>query len=460
MGRSASKVSTATVEPTAPVAAGRPAIPPLVRRNTLFLAAAQACVGIGNQMTPTLGALMVIHLLGSATFAGAASGIMGGCRLLSSYPTGQITDAHGRKAGLFLGLSLSMVGSVTIGLAMMRESAAQFFLGLVVFGVGVGAVQQLRLAAADMYPPSRRAEGLGYVLTGSLVGAFGGPLLISTAQATAPRLGLAPEALAWLLVPLVLIPTAALVFFVRPDPKEIAAHLDRYYPGYQPPQRARTTTAEAPPRVSVREYLRDYPKQVAFVTNFALFGNMSMMMAMNAVALAHHGHGLPAISLSVALHIVGMYGFSLPLGRLADAVGRRNVMLLGLLLAGLGGSLVPTSPHYWVVTLGTFLVGLGWSCGNVAVVALLADTTPPLARGRAIGLNDTCSGAASITLPLLAGPFVELVGLPALAGVSAALMIVPLIMLLRLREPSPGRYAHEPPPAAVPVPRPQPAERL
>jgi MFS family permease len=451
-------VSTATAEPTGPVAAGRPAIPPLVRRNTLFLAAAQACVGIGNQMTPTLGALMVIHLLGSATFAGAASGIMGGCRLISSYPTGQITDVHGRKAGLFLGLGLSMVGSVTIGLAMMRESAALFFLGLVVFGVGVGAVQQLRLAAADMYPPSRRAEGLGYVLTGSLVGAFGGPLLISTAQATAPGLGLAPEALAWLLVPLVLLPTAALVFLVRPDPKEIAAHLHRYYPGYRPPERARA--AGPPPPVSVREYLRDYPKQVAFVTSFALFGNMSMMMAMNAVALAHHGHGLPAISLSVALHIIGMFGFSLPLGRLADAVGRRNVMLLGLGLAGLGGALVPTSPHYWVVTLGTFLVGLGWSCGNVAVVALLADTTPPLARGRAIGLNDTCSGAASITLPLLAGPLVEVVGLPALAGVSAALMIVPLLMLLRLREPAPGRYAHPAPTAPAKLATPRPAERL
>ncbi|HEY7063330.1 MAG TPA: MFS transporter [Chloroflexota bacterium] len=446
-------------EPPERAAPGRPAIPPLVRRNTLFLAAAQACVGIGNQMTPTLGALMVIHLLGSATFAGAASGIMGGCRLISSYPTGQITDAYGRKAGLFLGLGVSMVGSVTIGLAMMRESAPQFFLGLVVFGVGVGAVQQLRLAAADMFPPSRRAEGLGYVLTGSLVGAFGGPLLISTAQATAPGLGLAPEALAWLLVPLLLIPTVVLVFFVRPDPKEIAAHLDRYYPGYRPPERARATT-EAPPPVSVRDYLRDYPKQVAFVTSFALFGNMSMMMAMNAVALAHHGHGLPAISLSVALHIIGMFGFSLPLGRLTDAVGRRNVMLLGLVLAATGGMLVPTSPHYWVVTFGTFLVGLGWSCGNVAIVALLADTTPPLARGRAIGLNDSISGAASITLPVLAGPLVELVGLPALAVVSAALMIGPLIMLLRLREPAPGRYAHEAPPAPVRLPKPQPAERL
>ncbi|HLH26541.1 MAG TPA: MFS transporter [Chloroflexota bacterium] len=438
-------------------------IPRVVKRNTLFLAAAQACVGIGNQMTPTLGALMVIHLLGSATFAGAASGIMGGCRLISSYPTGQISDAYGRKAGLFVGLVFSMIGSTIVGLGMTRESPALFFAGLVVFGIGVGAVQQLRIAAADMYPPSRRAEGLGYVLTGSLIGAFGGPALISAAQASAPSLQLAPEALAWFLVPLVLVPTAVLVFLVRPDPREIAAHLERYYPGYRPPERA-PGGAVAAPRVKVREYFAHYPRRVAFVTSFALFGNMSMMMAMNAVALAHHGHGLPAISLSVAIHIIGMYGFSLPLGRLADAVGRRNVMLLGLVAAATGGTLVPTAAEYWIVTAGTFLVGFGWSCGNVAIVALIADTTPPLARGRAVGVNDMIAGSASISLPVLAGPLVELAGLPSLAVVSALLMVGPLLLLLRLREPSPGHYAHSvadhataAPRAAVRVP---PVERL
>src|SRR5262249_38831354 len=161
----------------------------------------------------------------------------------------------------------------------------------------------------------------------------------------------------------------------------------------RPPERASAPAGPAP-HVGVREYLSDYPKQVAFVASFALYGNMSMTMALNAVALAHHGHGLAAISLSVALHIIGMFGFSLPIGRFSDAFGRRNVMLAGLFIAGVGGALVTTSPEYWVVTAGTFLVGLGWSCGNVAGVALLVDTTPALARGRVIGLNDTLSGAA------------------------------------------------------------------
>ncbi len=414
------------------------AIPGFIKRNTCYLAAAQACVGIGNQMMPTLGALMVVHLTGTEALAGAATAILGGCRLLSAYPTGYVTDAYGRKAGLFLGLLLCFLGSLVIGLAMIGLSAATFFLGVVVFGLGVGAVQQLRLAAADMYPPHRRAEGLGYVLTGSLIGAMGGPVLISIAQGNASRLGIDPSALAWLLVPVLLLPTAGLVFLVRPDPKEIAAHLERYYPGLT----RRPTPRAAQASGSLISFLRYYPRLVAFVTSTAVYGNMTTMMAMNAIALSHHGHGLPAISLSVAIHITGMFGLSLPLGRLADRVGRRNVMLLGIVNAAIGGCLVALAAEYWVVTLGTFLAGFGWSCNNVASVALIADTTGPAERGRAVGTNDTLNGMASISLPLLAGPLITIAGLGSLAVLSVGLMVVPLVLLLRLRETSPGRYAY------------------
>jgi len=77
---------------------------------------------------------------------------------------------------------------------------------------------------------------------------------------------------------------------------------------------------------------------------------------------------------------------------------------------------------------------------NVAVVALLADTTHPRERGRAIGVNDTVSGVAAIILPLVAGPLVALFGLASLAVVSVCLLTMPFVLLLRLHETSPGCY--------------------
>ena len=46
---------------------------------------------------------------------------------------------------------------------------------------------------------------------GALVGALGGPLLITLAEAWSPRLRLAPLALSWWLVPVVLLPSLGLV---------------------------------------------------------------------------------------------------------------------------------------------------------------------------------------------------------------------------------------------------------
>jgi len=182
--------------------------------------------------------------------------------------------------------------------------------------------------------------------------------------------------------------------------------------------------------MSALSFFRDPRLQVAFAASFAAQGNMSMIMAFTSLALEHHGHPLPAISLAVAIHVVGMFGFSLPLGWLADRAGRRAVMLLGFLFLAGGAILVPATSRYWIIVTGTFLVGLGWSAATMAATAVIADATHTFERGRAIGTNDTASAAAAFGLPLLAGPAVELVGLPALGIVGVALIVPPVVLLL------------------------------
>jgi Na+/melibiose symporter-like transporter len=240
-----------------------------------------------------------------------------------------------------------------------------------------------------MYLPERRAEGLGYVLTGALVGALGGLLLISAAQLGAGPLHLDSTVLAWWLVPAVLLPSMALVFFIKPDPKTSAATLERFYPGYRASPAADQTIA-LPGGAGVRGWLAHYPLRVGFLAMFAAHGIMTMMMALTPLAMAHSGHALTMISMAVGVHVVGMYGLSLPLGRLADRVGRRSVILMGLGVVALGAVLVPLTPDYWVAAGGLLLVGVGWSCVNVAVTALIADTVPVVERGRAIGRRRQC----------------------------------------------------------------------
>ncbi|MGH2368530.1 MAG: MFS transporter, partial [Chloroflexota bacterium] len=126
------------------------AIPAIVRRNTLLLAASQAIIGIGSQMIPTLAPVLIVRLSGTEAFLGVAVATSGISKFLAAYPVGRIADHFGRKAGLLLGNALGLLGALVLGTAVVVWSLPLLIVGLLVFGAGVAANQQLRLAAADM----------------------------------------------------------------------------------------------------------------------------------------------------------------------------------------------------------------------------------------------------------------------------------------------------------------------
>lgn len=405
-------------------------VPPLIKRNTALFALAQSFTGAGMQFAYVLGPLMVVALTGSAALAGLSVGLIGLSRFLVSYPVGRITDAYGRKPGILLGLVLALAGALIVGLSMRFDSFTVLFAGMLVFGMGMNAAQQLRVAATDMYPPSRRAQALGYVALGSLLGLVIGPLLITGAEALAPRIGHHPLSLPWLLLPALIVAGMALVFFVRPDPKEIGMSLERYYPGYKPPPRreARESTP-----FSIRGLLQSVPIRLAIVSNTAAQGNMSIVMVLTSLVLHQHGHSLSAIAFSHMFHAAGMFAFTIPLGMLADRLGRGTVMYPGVATALLGAGLVAFTQSYWLITLGTFLVGLGWAAANVAATAMIADHAPTPTRGRAIGVNDSFAGAIAVAMAVVTGPLIEWYGLPATGFVAMLVALPPLLMVAALR---------------------------
>ncbi|RDI96757.1 MFS transporter [Meiothermus sp. QL-1] len=375
------------------------------------------------QLVPTLGALQVVMLLGNSTFAGLTTSLMGLARVLTAHAVGQLSDRWGRKVGLYLGLWLALAGSLLVGLATLWAAFALFVLGVLVFGAGVGAVQQMRVAAADMYPQSRRGEGLSLVAMGSLLGAGLAPLVVALAEELGKRLSLNEIALAWLLLPLLWLPGFGLVWGIRPDPRQIALALERYYP----PEALKDGASLPEPR-------RAGSSWAAILTAAAAQGQMVMMMAMTALALKAMECSLSQISLSVALHVMGMFAFSWPIGRLSDRLGRQPVMAAGLGTAALGALLVGLGTSYGEVTLGTFLVGLGWSGAFLAANALLADLTPPGGRGQAVGVLEFWSSLAGVLLPLLGGVLLEGLGMRALGYFGALLVLLPLLLLFRKAE--------------------------
>lgn len=404
----------------------RPAgIPPLIKRNTALFALAQSFTGAGMQFAYGLGPLMLIALTGSASLAGLSVGLLGLSRFLVSYPVGKVTDRYGRKPGILLGLLLGLAGAILVWLSMRMYSLSLLVGGMLVFGMGMSAAQQLRVAATDMFPPHLRAQALGYIALGSLVSLAISPLAISGAEAIAHDIGEEPLALPWLLLPVLIVAGMFLVAWVRPDPKEIGMHLERYYPDYSPPPPPPLGHRTA---FSIGRLLRNAPIRLAIVSNCAATGNMAIVMVLTSLVLAHHGHSLGAIAFSHTFHTAGMFAFTIPLGKLADRYGRPLVMFPGVATALLGAVFVTFTEGYWSITLGTFLVGLGWAAANVAATALIADYAETAERGRAIGVNDSLAGAMSVLMALVTGPLIEWSGLPA-AGLTAAVVALPPLLL-------------------------------
>lgn len=424
--------STATTGAAAPA---RERIPALVRRNTIYFALAQALQGSGTQMLVALGALIVLDLTGSALLTGIGVSMMQLSRIIISYPLGKLADTFGRRPAMLAGLACGMTGAPLLAASVLLESFPVFLLGALVFGMGVGATQQLRVAVADMYPASRRGEALGYLLTGSLVGTLIAPVLISVSEVLSGATGVPGLAMPWLLVPGTVLPTVFIVLAVRPDPKTIATNLADYWPD-QPAAPARRGRG----RMSFAEYLRVYPRLVASACYAPAQGVMTMLMAATPLVLKHHGHSLTAVSIAVTLHVMGMYAFSIPLGRLADRVGRVRLLWWGLIISALGALLVPSFDLYAPITLGIFLVGVGWSAVFVAATAVIADTSSPQVRGRAVGVNDSLASAFAISLPLAGGLLAENVGFMAVGIFGAVLAVAPMLTLTRLREEAPGSY--------------------
>ncbi len=407
-------------------------IPPLIKRNTVLFALSQSFSGAGMQFAYGLGPLMVLSLTGSASLAGLSVGLIGLSRFLAAYPVGKITDAYGRKPGILFGLSLALIGGLICGASMSFSSIWVFILGMTIFGMGMSGVQQLRVAATDMYPHFHRGQALGYLALGSLVGLIYGPLIITGSEKFALANGYEPLALPWFLLPVMIIASMALVFFVHPDPKEIGMNLGRYYPGYTPPPRAKPAGGDE--KFSARGLMRNVPTRMAIISNAAAQGNMSIVMVLTSLVLVHHGSSLGAIAFSHMFHSAGMFAFTIPLGKLADRLGREQVMYPGVFVSLVGAILVAfTDGSYVLVTLGTFLVGLGWAAANVAATAMIADHVETDQRGRAIGVNESCAGAINVLMALVTGPILQWSGLPMTGLVAVLVALPPLVMWVGLQ---------------------------
>jgi MFS family permease len=310
-----------------------------------------------------------------------------------------------------------VAGCLATALGCKLESATVVVAGFVLVGVSQGTILLARAAAADMYPPERRARGISYVLFGALFGAALGPLVFRPLFA-GRELDTDALVLPWLAAAGIMVVGLVLVLLVRPDPQTIARKLHFDAGGVE---------GEPAP---LREILRRPGVLTSLVAAVASFACMAAVMNLTGYLVIDHGHHQADVFTVISLHIVGMYALVLVIGELIDKLGRRPGQVTGLLLMALSTLGLAWFESVAWMSVSLFLLGLGWNISYVAAVTELADKALPAERGRLIGLTDQLSSTTAVVLVLLGGVVYTELGVKPLAFGATAFVVLPGLWIL------------------------------
>lgn len=391
--------------------------PNLVQRLTRILFASQSLSALAITSSTTVGTIAAAQLSGNAALAGLASALNILGSALGAYPAGRFMDRYGRRAGLGLGFVVGVAGGLLATLAVLLRAFPLLLLGYTLLGIGRGAVDQGRYAAAEMAAPHARGRAVSSVVLGGTLGAVGGPLVVGPMSQLAAVLGLDPLIGPVTATTVLLLGGSLLVYaFLRPDPRDLSRQIAA----------ATAQPSAALPSRPYRELLVLYPIRLAVAAMMVGQFVMVTLMVITPLYMTHQHHGLDLVSYILAGHVFGMYVPSVVTGRLSDRYGRGNSILLGALVLMLACFLAPLSENLWVLGLALFFLGLGWNLSYVAGSSLLADVLRPAERGRMQGTNDLLVGLVSASGSLGSGVFFATIGY---SGIALAGLIIALGLL-------------------------------
>ncbi len=135
----------------------------------------------------------------------------------------------------------------------------------------------------------------------------------------------------------------------------------------------------------------------------------SLNVALPTIA-AHFDTDLPTVQWVVVGYALTISALLLPMGRLSDVVGRKQVYLSGFVLVIIGAAVAATSGHIVTLILSRVLQGCGSAMIQGTGMAITTSTFGPEERGKALGSHLSVVGAGSITGPALGGLLVSSLG--------------------------------------------------
>jgi MFS family permease len=324
--------------------------------------------------------------------------------LFIEVPVGALCDKEGKKSLLLLGVFLNGLSFLGFYFSNTLELliASSVLFGLSYPLAWVSSVSMVM----DMSPKDKRGRAFGLNTAVISLGWALGPLIGGYASQT--TLSLHTPFLIGALLCFLAVPS---LWVFSPKEKE------KKFQSVSRKERVKETIQHLKEFVS----RMNTQNRVVLLAYVSLFFAYSTRFAFFPLFLSQYNEAeLGFIMFSVAIPFVV---FDVIMGSVADAWGKKNVLVLGFFLSPIVLFLFVSTSGFWNIVLLAVLLGIAMSFLEPVVYALLTDITSEEERGVAVGIQRLFSDLAFMTAPIVGGVIAMAYGMGAPIVFSGLLML-------------------------------------
>ena len=159
---------------------------------------------------------------------------------------------------------------------------------------------------------------------------------------------------------------------------------------------------------------------------YLVFGAIEAFIALYAASL-----GIPAWQIGVILGVqLVSIVFAKPImGRVSDRVGRKQVIIPGLLVGAASVVLLPFAPNFIGLSVLSLVFGIGFATVTSSTAALVADLTQNGRYGSSMGVLRTVMDVGQSIGPVLTGWMVGMAGYGSAFTLLAAILVCAALLL-------------------------------
>ena len=347
--------------------------------------------------------------------AGAVVSAFAFARLIAAPFVGRLVNRAGERVVLATGIGVVAVSSALAGLAQ------SYWQLLVLRGIGGTGSIMFSVGAASLLvrvtPNHLRGRAQGTWAGAFLLGLIAGPAVgtVATWSLRAPFFIYAGT-----------LVVAGVLGLAALRQSDLAAKEAGY-------------VAPLPLRTALRNRAYLAVLVASFAGDWAVVGARSAILPQYVTVHLKLSHGWVYAAFLVVSVVSG--ALLLPFGRVADTVGRRPVIIGGLLMGAIGFVLLPVAPATTGLMVAMVFVGVAGAADSVAPGAVMGDVVGGRG-GTVVAVFQMAGDLGAILGPIVAGVIADRSGFGAAFVVSAAVCFVPAFAVLAA--PETLRREHDP----------------